>query len=98
MPYAFKRGFGFHPSCVFVDHGPDGTGAPLAMLLRPGHAGSNTATDHEQVIKAALAATPGVDLARPGKKVLIRADGAGRDHRPVEAEGLPAGHPGHRPS
>lgn len=37
----FKRGFGFHPLCAFLDHGPDGTGEPLAMLLRPGNAGSN---------------------------------------------------------
>jgi hypothetical protein len=27
---------------AFVDHGPDGTGEPLAALLRPGNAGSNT--------------------------------------------------------
>ncbi len=73
----FKRGYGFHPLCAFVDHGADGTGEPLAMLLRPGNAGSNTATDHEKVIKAALAATPGINPSRPGKKVLIRTDGAG---------------------
>lgn len=73
----FKRGFGFHPLCAFVDHGPDGTGEPLAMLLRPGNAGSNTAADHEKVVKAALAAVPGIDPSRPGKKVLIRTDGAG---------------------
>src|SRR4051794_6203541 len=29
----FKRGFGFHPLCAFVDHGPEGTGEPLAVLL-----------------------------------------------------------------
>ena len=29
------------------------------------------------MIKAALAATPGVNPARPGRKVLIRTDGAG---------------------
>lgn len=34
----FKRGYGFHPLCAFVDHGPAGTGEPLAMLLRPGNA------------------------------------------------------------
>ncbi len=73
----FKRGFGFHPLCAFVDHGPDGTGEPLAMLLRPGNAGSNTAADHEAVIKQALAAVPGISPSRPGKKVLIRTDGAG---------------------
>ncbi len=37
----FKRGFGFHPLWAFVDHGPGGTGEPLAFLLRPGNTGSN---------------------------------------------------------
>ena len=36
----FKRGFGFHPLLAFVDHGPIGSGEPVAMLLRPGNAGS----------------------------------------------------------
>ncbi len=36
----FKRGFGFHPLWAFADHGPEGTGEPLAVLLRPGNAGS----------------------------------------------------------
>ena len=27
----FKRGYGFHPLCAFVDHGPDGSGEPLAV-------------------------------------------------------------------
>jgi hypothetical protein len=30
----FKRGFGHHPLCAFVDHGQPGTGEPVAMLLR----------------------------------------------------------------
>jgi len=42
----FKRGFGFHPLWAFADHGPRGTGEPLAVVLRPGNAGSNTAADH----------------------------------------------------
>ncbi|MGS0626121.1 transposase, partial [Ralstonia sp. VS2407] len=42
----FKRGFGFHPLCVFVDHGGLGTGEPLQIALRAGNAGSNTAQDH----------------------------------------------------
>ena len=72
----FKRGFGFHPLCAFVDHGPAGTGEMLAIRLRPGNAGSNTAADHIAVVKAALAQLPG-GRSRPGKGVLIRADGAG---------------------
>ena len=54
----FKRGFGFHPLWAFVDHGQDGTGEPLAFLLRRGNAGSNTVTDHLTVLKAALAQLP----------------------------------------
>lgn len=73
----FKKGFGFHPLAAFVDHGPDGTGEPLAMLLRPGNAGSNTAADHIAVTRDALKQLPGIDPSRPGRKVLIRTDGGG---------------------
>ena len=78
----FKRGFGFHPLCAFVDHGPEGTGEPLAILLRRGNAGSNTVTDHLIVLRAALAQLPG--SRRPGKNVLIRVDGAGGTHGLIE--------------
>lgn len=72
----FKRGFGFHPLWTFADHGSEGTGEPLSFLLRAGNAGSNTATDHIAVIKAALAQLPGQRRGiRPGRKVLVRADG-----------------------
>jgi hypothetical protein len=74
----FKRGFGFHPLCAFVDHGPEGTGEPLSVLLRRGNAGSNTVEDHLTVLRAALAQLPG--SRRPGKNVLIRVDGAGGTH------------------
>jgi len=74
----FNRGYGFHPLAAFVDHGAQGTGEPLAMMLRPGNAGSNTATDHIEVIRAALAQLPGHRRGtRPGRQVLIRVDGAG---------------------
>jgi len=77
----FKRGFGHHPLWAFADHGPDGTGEPLAVLLRPGNAGSNTAADHITVIREALRQLPGHrDPARPGRKVLVRVDGAGATH------------------
>lgn len=78
----FKRGFGFHPLCAFVDHGPDGTGEPVAVLLRAGNAGSNTAADHLQVISQALAQIPGNTR---GKSVLVRIDGAGGSHQVIEA-------------
>ena len=77
----FKRGFGFHPLCAFVDHGAAGTGEPLTILLRRGNAGSNTATDHIAVTRSALAQLPSHRPGRrPGRKVLIRTDGAGSSH------------------
>jgi hypothetical protein len=77
----FKRGFGFHPLWAFVDHGPDGTGEPLAVQLRPGNAGSNTAADHIAVIRDALAQLPGHRPGtRPGRRVLVRTDAAGCTH------------------
>ncbi|WP_297701661.1 IS1380 family transposase [Mycobacterium sp.] len=75
----FKRGFGFHPLCAFLDHGPDGTGEPLTILLRRGNAGSNTVDDHITVLRQALAQLPDQGR-RPGKNVLIRVDGAGGTH------------------
>jgi hypothetical protein len=84
----FKRGFGFHPLWAFVDHGPEGTGEPLAVLLRAGNAGSNTVADHIAIIRAALAQLPGYGPAaggrRPGKNVLIRVDAAGGTHGLIE--------------
>ena len=81
----FKKGFGFHPLCAFVDHGAAGTGEPLAILLRAGNAGSNTAADHLTVIKQALAQLPGHQPGtRPGRKILIRTDAAGCTHQVVQ--------------
>jgi hypothetical protein len=81
----YKRGFGFHPIGTWVDHGPDGTGEPLAMLLRPGNAGANNAADHITVVTQALAQLPlsGND-SRPGRRVLVRTDGAGGTHEFVD--------------
>ena len=76
----FKMGFGHHPLLGFVDHGPDGTGEMVAGRLREGRAGSNTAADHVAVVREALAQTPGISRRRPGRKVLIRADGGGGTH------------------
>jgi hypothetical protein len=42
----WKRTFGFHPLCSFIDHGPGGTGEAAVLALRTGNAGSNTAADH----------------------------------------------------
>ena len=78
----FKRGYGHHPLCAFVDHGQNGTGEPLSMLLRPGNAGSNTAADHIAVIRSALKQLPANNQRghRSGRSVLIRVDGAGSTH------------------
>jgi hypothetical protein len=77
----FKKGFGHHPLWAFVDHGAEGTGEPLSVLLRPGNAGSNTAADHISVLRDALRQLPGGRPGtRPGRKILIRADSAGATH------------------
>jgi hypothetical protein len=74
----WKKGYGFHPLAAFIDHGSAGTGEPLAVLLRPGNAGSNTATDHITVTKDALKQLPAGH--RSGRKVMIRTDSAGGTH------------------
>ncbi|WP_063047968.1 IS1380 family transposase [Nocardia pseudovaccinii] len=76
----FKKGFGFHPLLAFCDHGPDGTGEPVAELLRPGNAGANTADDHKKVLAAAVAQLPWQPSYRIGRKVLVRTDSGGGTH------------------
>jgi len=75
----FKKGYGHHPLCAFIDHGAQGSGEAAVIMLRPGNAGSNTAADHTTVIRAALDQA-GVG-GRPGRRVLIRIDGAGSTHQ-----------------
>jgi Transposase DDE domain group 1 len=72
----WKKTFGFHPLTVFADHGPEGQGEPLAIVLRPGNAGSNTAADHIAATKLALAQLP----AGIRRQVLIRTDSGGGTH------------------
>jgi hypothetical protein len=66
------KGFGLHPLLAYCDN----TGEPLAGMLRPGSAGSNTAADHLAVLDAAIAALP------PGfrRKLMVTCDGAGASH------------------
>jgi hypothetical protein len=47
-----------HPIILKANHGAGGTGEPIAMILRKGNAASNTAVDHIEVAKAALAQLP----------------------------------------
>ena len=72
----WKKTFGFHPLTAFADHGPAGSGEPLAIMLRPGNAGSNTAADHIAATRLALAQLP----AALRRRVLIRADSGGGTH------------------
>lgn len=44
------------------------------MLLRPGNAGSDTFTDHREVLAAAVGQAP----ARFRRKILVRIDGPAR--------------------
>ncbi len=74
----WKKTYGFHPLCAFIDHGEQGTGEAAATLLRPGNAGSNTAFDHITVAAAALQQLP--RAYRRGRKTLIRTDTAGGTH------------------
>jgi hypothetical protein len=68
----FKKGFGYHPLGVWCEN----TQESLALMLRPGNAGSNTAADHIAVLTAAIGQVP----AAHRRKLLIRADGAGASH------------------
>ena len=52
-----------------------GAGAPLAVMLRAGNAGSNNATDHITVIREALRQLPFHRRSRSSRKVLTRIDG-----------------------
>lgn len=74
----WKRTYGHHPLMGFVDHGPGGTGEPVAALLRPGNAGSNTAADHITATRLSLAQLP--KKYRRGRRTLIRTDSAGGTH------------------
>jgi hypothetical protein len=74
----WKRTYGHHPLMGFVDHGPGGTGEPVAALLRAGNAGSNTAADHITAAQLALAQLP--KKYRRGRRTLIRTDSAGGTH------------------
>ena len=72
----WKKTFGFHPLAAFADHGAGASGEALDILLRPGNAGSNTASEHIEVTRLALAQLP----RRARRQVLIRTDSGGGTH------------------
>jgi Transposase DDE domain group 1 len=72
----WKKGYGFHPLAAWCSN----TRECLAMLLRPGNAGSNTFTDHRDVLAAAIRQVP----ARFRRKILVRVDGAGASHELIK--------------
>ena len=66
------KGFGLHPLLAYCDN----TAEPLAGMLRPGSAGSNTAADHLAVLDAAIGALPPAFRRR----LMVTCDGAGASH------------------
>jgi len=68
----WKMGFGFHPLAAWCAN----TRECLDMQLRPGNAGSNTFTDHKEVLGRALKQVP----LRFRRRVMVRIDGAGASH------------------
>jgi Transposase DDE domain group 1 len=71
-----EKTFGFHPLTVGADHGADGSGESLAIMLRPGNAAYNTGADHIEAAPLALAQLP----KEARRQVLIRADSGGGTH------------------
>jgi Transposase DDE domain group 1 len=65
----FKGTWGHHPLTAWCDN----TSESLAVKLRTGSAGSNTVTDHVEVLTAAIAQIPG----RYRRDLLVTCDGAG---------------------
>jgi hypothetical protein len=68
----YKHTYGFHPILVTCDN----TGELLAVKLRPGNAGANTAADHLQVLGEAFAQIP----AAHRRHLLVRGDSAAASH------------------
>jgi hypothetical protein len=82
------KGFGLHPLGCWCDN----TGEPLAGMLRPGSAGSNTAADHVKVLGEAIAALP----PKHRRRLMVTCDGAGASHDLVAHLDKLARRPGHQ--
>jgi Transposase DDE domain group 1 len=72
----YKGGFGFHPLTAWCTN----IGDALAVMCRPGNAGSFTATDHLAVLTASLTQIP----AGWRRDVLVSIDGAGASHDVID--------------
>lgn len=72
------KSFGHHLLTGFVDHGSDGTGEQVAALLRPGNAGSDSATDH--ITATRLALPQFLKRHRCGRSARVRSDPVGGAH------------------
>jgi hypothetical protein len=72
----YKGGFGFHPLTSWCSN----IGDALAVMQRPGNAGSFTAADHLAVLTAALAQIPALWRT----DVLVSIDGAGASHDVID--------------
>jgi predicted transcriptional regulator len=66
------KGFGHHPILAECDNVRE----PLAWMMRPGSAGSNTAEDRLKLLDEAIAALP----PQFRRKLMVTCDGAGASH------------------
>jgi hypothetical protein len=82
------KGFGMHPLLAYCDN----TTEPLAGMLRPGSAGSNTTADHLAVLEAAITALPPAFRRR----LMVTVDGAGASHGLIERLDTLAARPGYQ--
>ncbi len=82
------KGFGHHPLLSYCDN----TDEPLAGMMRAGSAGSNTVTDHLEILDAAIAALPPAYRRR----LMVTCDGAGASHGLIERLDKLARRPGHQ--
>jgi Transposase DDE domain group 1 len=82
------KGYGHHPLLATCDN----TAEPLAWMLRPGSAGSNTAADHLRLLREAIAALPPAFRRR----LMITCDGAGASHDLITELDRLAARPGYQ--
>jgi Transposase DDE domain group 1 len=82
------KGFGLHPLLAYCDN----TAEPLAGMLRPGSAGSNTAADHLAVLEDAITALPPAFRRR----LMVTCDGAGASHDLIARLDKLAARPGYQ--